>query len=76
MRRTVMRRNARREQAPERVATGAAARILGVTPRTLREWVDSGTVRAARSPTGRWLFEVAHLRQKLSEWEQSSHTAA
>ncbi len=50
--------------APLRI--GDAAQRLGVTPDTIRDWVQKGYLRASRTPTGQFLFdesEVENLRR-------------
>lgn len=45
------------------ISTGQAAAIVGVTPQTIRNWVDSGWVDSRRrSPFGRRLVSTAALR--------------
>lgn len=39
------------------VTTTEASRTLGVTPQTIRRWIDAGHVRAVRTATGRLLVE-------------------
>lgn len=40
---------------------GEAARLLGVSPDTVRRWVDGGQLRAARSAAGRRTLDGADL---------------
>jgi excisionase family DNA binding protein len=43
------------------INTTRAARILGVTSQTVREWVRAGRLEAVRSQTGRFLVRAADV---------------
>lgn len=51
----------------EYISTGKAARLLGVTPTTLRSWDKKGKFTSLRSPGGRRLFSVKKLRIFLGD---------
>lgn len=46
---------------------GAAAKMLGVTPRTLRNWCNASLVSFYRLPKGAKRFRVGEIRQQLEE---------
>lgn len=48
---------------PERLALGAASRLLGVDPDTLRRWADEGRVPAFTTPGGHRRFERSALER-------------
>jgi excisionase family DNA binding protein len=52
--------------APERLALGAASRLLGVDPDTLRRWADEGRVPAFTTPGGHRRFERRALEQLIA----------
>ncbi len=64
------------ESAPEWITLTEASRLLGVHPMTLRAWVDSGLVRAFRTPGGHRRFQVAELRDFLNERRAAHQTRA
>lgn len=51
---------------PERLALGAAARLLGVDPDTLRRWADEGRVPAFTTPGGHRRFERRALERLIA----------
>jgi len=51
----------------EYVSTGKAARMLGVTPTTLRSWDKKGKLTSIRTPGGRRLFSVKKIRIFLGD---------
>lgn len=51
----------------EFLATGKAARLLGITPTTLRSWDKKGKLTSIRTPGGRRLFSVKKLRIFLGD---------
>ncbi len=51
---------------PERLALGAASRLLGVDPDTLRRWADEGRVPAFTTPGGHRRFERKALERLIA----------
>ena len=51
---------------PERLPLGAASRLLGVDPDTLRRWADEGRVPAFTTPGGHRRFERQALERMIS----------
>lgn len=51
---------------PERLALGAASRLLGVDPDTLRRWADEGRVPAFTTPGGHRRFERQALERLIA----------
>jgi excisionase family DNA binding protein len=51
---------------PERLALGAASRLLGVDPDTLRRWADEGRVPAFTTPGGHRRFERRALERLIA----------
>jgi excisionase family DNA binding protein len=51
---------------PERLPLGAAARLLGVDPDTLRRWADEGRVPAFTTPGGHRRFDRRALERLMS----------
>ena len=51
---------------PERLALGAASRLLGVDPDTLRRWADEGRVPAFTTPGGHRRFERKALERLMA----------
>jgi excisionase family DNA binding protein len=51
---------------PERLPLGAASRLLGVDPDTLRRWADEGRVPAFTTPGGHRRFERAALERLIA----------
>jgi len=50
------------------VSTGEAAKIIGVTRRTLSEWARTGVLRPASvTPTGRYFWDPDELRRQFRE---------
>jgi excisionase family DNA binding protein len=41
------------------------ARLMGVTPRTVRAWVDKGWVKALRTPGGKYRIPAAEALKVL-----------
>jgi excisionase family DNA binding protein len=65
------------------VSSYRAARIIGVTPRTLRRWVKEGRLRAVTTPSGgrriaktEVLAAAARYRDKSPEADAAARTAA
>jgi putative resolvase len=44
-----------------------AAELLGISPTTLRRWVEDGTVKAVKLPSGHRRFEVSEIERKRRE---------
>ncbi len=57
------------------VATGAAARILGVSPVTIQRWVDAGILNAERTAGGHRRIPVAELRKVLKSVAQANSSS-
>ncbi len=58
------------------VRTSEAAEILGVSPGTVRNWADSGKLRARRLPQNRYrLFLMKDLEAVLRALEGSEQPA-
>lgn len=59
---------------------GEAAELLGVSPDTVRRWIDAGRLRAARDGHGHRLIDGAHLaefvRAQAKDSERSPHSSA
>jgi excisionase family DNA binding protein len=55
------------EAPSEWLTLSEASHLLGVHPVTLRTWVDSGLVRAFRTPGGHRRFQVSELRDFLDQ---------
>lgn len=51
----------------EYISTGKAARLLGVTPNTLRSWDKQGKLTSTRTPGGHRLFSVKKLQIFLGD---------
>jgi len=51
---------------PERLPLGAASRLLGVDPDTLRRWADEGRVPAFTTPGGHRRFERRALERLIA----------
>lgn len=52
------------------VAISEAARILGISNGTLRNWVTRGYVKCSRTPGGQRRFTPAELQHVLDEYER------
>jgi hypothetical protein len=46
---------------------GMAARLVGVSIRTLNNWRKAGRIDAEQTPAGRWLFDVRPFLQKAEK---------
>lgn len=44
------------------ISTGKAAKMLGITPTTLRSWDKKGKLTSIKTPTGRRLFSIKKIR--------------
>ena len=49
------------QQLPKLLTSGEAARLVGVSPDTLRRWAKSGRVRHVVTPSRRILFDPADI---------------
>lgn len=49
------------KQMPKMIKTPEAAKILRVTPATLRNWVDEGLVKCGKTLRGHLLFDRAEI---------------
>jgi predicted site-specific integrase-resolvase len=47
-----------------RVPTKMAETLLGATAQTLRTWHAKGKIKATRTASGRWLWDVAGYMEK------------
>ncbi len=52
---------------------GQAAELLGVSPDTVRRWVDSGQIEATRTEGGRRLVDGAGLARFVVEMGEEGH---
>ena len=50
----------------KRVGTNEFAAMVGVTPRTIRNWVKSGKIVPLYNITGRLFFTETHYNQAIS----------
>jgi excisionase family DNA binding protein len=48
---------------PELLRVTDAARLLGVEPKTLKQWVRDGKVRGGRTPGGHWRIPAAEVER-------------
>lgn len=53
------------------VQTHVAAKQLGVTADTIRDWVKAGKLRATQSPGGRWLVDLDSLNNSALRINQA-----
>ncbi|MHB8891062.1 MAG: helix-turn-helix domain-containing protein, partial [Candidatus Limnocylindrales bacterium] len=51
---------------PDRLPLGAASRMLGVDPDTLRRWADEGRVPAFTTPGGHRRFDRRALERMIA----------
>lgn len=51
----------------EELNANQVARIKGVTPRTVRDWVKQGRIRHHRTPSGQLRFYRRHVDAPLSQ---------
>lgn len=58
---------------PERLALGAASRMLGVDPDTLRRWADEGRVPAFVTPGGHRRFDRRALERLIASRRTGHH---
>jgi predicted site-specific integrase-resolvase len=54
---------------PKRYKLGDAAKILGVTPATLRRWGKDGCAPIIKSPTGKMFVPVEWVEQEAKTKE-------
>ncbi len=54
------------------VNTAAAARLIGVSPNTMRKYVDDGLLPVRRTPGGHRRYCVGDLRRLMPEQRGSS----
>lgn len=57
-------------EAMSTYSTGRAAKMLGISVRTLQQWDRDGKLVAFRSPTGRRYYTDEQIRQYRSETKQ------
>jgi excisionase family DNA binding protein len=50
----------------QRTRIGVAAKLIGVTPATIRRWLESGYLRGVRTPGNRWLVERDSIESLLT----------
>ena len=62
-------RRTSKTEDPERIQTAAAARILGIAPRTVRDLASQGKLPAAAQIGRTWTFDRAKLRAFVSAKE-------
>jgi excisionase family DNA binding protein len=53
------------------VNVGKAARYLGVSPASLRQWSDEGLVRVYRTPGGQRRYRIADLEAFIASLQES-----
>ena len=61
---------------PDWLALGAAARVVGVDPDTLRRWADAGRVRSFTTPGGHRRFPRSELERVLAVRRSGRRTLA
>lgn len=54
-----------RDQVPSMVSIGVAAKMLGVTVETIRQWERDGKIAATRTPGGQRRFASAEVERVL-----------
>jgi putative resolvase len=52
------------------VNVGKAARYLGVSPASLRQWSDEGLVRVYRTPGGQRRYRIADLETFIASLQE------
>jgi putative resolvase len=52
------------------VNVGKAARYLGVSPASLRQWSDEGLVRVYRTPGGQRRYRIADLEAFIASLQE------
>jgi len=57
--------------ALETMTTGEAAKALGLSPRTIREWCEKGKIAFWRSPSGRRQISVKAIEAILEDRRQA-----
>jgi excisionase family DNA binding protein len=50
-----------------RMRIGAAAKVVGVTPGTIRRWLNNGQLWGVRTPGHRWLVERESIERLLAK---------
>ncbi len=53
------------------VNVGKAARYLGVSPASLRQWSDEGLVRVYRTPGGQRRYRIADLEAFIASLQEA-----
>jgi len=53
------------------MTTGEAAKALGLSPRTIREWCEKGKIAFWRSPSGRRQISVKAIEAILEDRRQA-----
>lgn len=51
------------QETTARLSIGEAARMLGVTPDTLRRWETEGRIVSARTPGGQRRYDLAEIER-------------
>jgi excisionase family DNA binding protein len=57
------------------VNVGKAARYLGVSPASLRQWSDEGLVRTYRTPGGQRRYRIADLEAFIASLQEDPPAA-
>lgn len=58
-----------RDSNSQMVAVGDAARLLGVSVKTIRRWEASGKISGRRTPGGQRRFRLSGINELLGENE-------
>lgn len=57
-----------------RVGVGEAAKLLGVTVKTIHRWEEAGYIKASRTPGGQRRFDLAEI-ERVKRCEPTHETS-